>query len=475
MSTNMYYSMVNSPVTTLASSITASDTIIPLLDSSKLPAAPNIATIGTTENAETILYTSKDGNNLTGVTRGFQSSASVWNSGAIVARYYTAYDHNSFVDNITELQNKSADTSQFRTMLKIKSRQSGYNTDINMWSDHLDSLTGINTSLTSANVGVSGSRLALIGGIDSYTSLMLHMNGTQGSASVTDSSLTPKTITNSNATINTTTYKLGGGSLYFNGSAYISTPSDESLSIRNTTTNKCKDFTIDFWAKKATASAVQYTFFGQCNSAGSATTMPLRLTIETTNKLKAVMCQGTTEYNLNSVSSIADTNWHHIALVCDNLILKLFIDGVLDSTLDVSSIIPNISSNPFVIGRNGDYNGWYFSGYIDEFRYSINKARYTSSFVPFSGEYMSNSGSSVAYWNAVASEDVLNYIDIESSHTVNDGTINYSISRDNGTTFTPCTIGTITDISSQPSGTNIVLKADISNNAEIDSVAWGGI
>lgn len=84
--------MVNSPATYLAAGITASVTTIPVLDSSKLPAAPNLATIGTGETAETILYTGKSGNDLTGVTRGFQGTARAWNQGIQVARYLTAYD-----------------------------------------------------------------------------------------------------------------------------------------------------------------------------------------------------------------------------------------------------------------------------------------------------------------------------------------------------------------------------------------------
>jgi hypothetical protein len=94
--------MVNSPQTELASAITDTDTTIPLLDASKLPPAPNLATIGTGEDAETILYTGVSGNDLTGVTRGFQGSAKAWVQGTKVARYITAYDHDTFRGNIAD-------------------------------------------------------------------------------------------------------------------------------------------------------------------------------------------------------------------------------------------------------------------------------------------------------------------------------------------------------------------------------------
>jgi len=44
--TTMYPAVINSPSTTLYGSISAQDTTIQVDDSSKLPAAPNLATIG---------------------------------------------------------------------------------------------------------------------------------------------------------------------------------------------------------------------------------------------------------------------------------------------------------------------------------------------------------------------------------------------------------------------------------------------
>jgi hypothetical protein len=96
----MYSGQVNSPATTLAGDIDAAVTTIPLIDASILPAGPNIATIGNGNNAETIKYTSKVGNSLTGVTRGFQGTAKFWATGEQVARRYTEYDHAAFIKNI---------------------------------------------------------------------------------------------------------------------------------------------------------------------------------------------------------------------------------------------------------------------------------------------------------------------------------------------------------------------------------------
>lgn len=85
--------MVNSPVTTLVESITAAQiTDIEVVDGSKLPDGPNLATIGVTESAETIFYMGKNGNLLINVSRGFQGQAQAWSKGTYISRVFTAHD-----------------------------------------------------------------------------------------------------------------------------------------------------------------------------------------------------------------------------------------------------------------------------------------------------------------------------------------------------------------------------------------------
>ena len=102
----LYPAQVNSPLTFLASAIDSTQTTITVNDATKLPAAPNIATIGTGENAETILYTGKSGNDLTGVTRGFEGTAQSWGINTAIARVFTAYDYNSVKNNQNNLLNE---------------------------------------------------------------------------------------------------------------------------------------------------------------------------------------------------------------------------------------------------------------------------------------------------------------------------------------------------------------------------------
>lgn len=96
----LYDGIVNSPETELTQNISSTDTTISVKDASKLPAPPNLAVIGRNEDAETILYTGKSGNTLTGVTRGFQGQAKSWKAGAPVARRFTEYDWRAIKDNL---------------------------------------------------------------------------------------------------------------------------------------------------------------------------------------------------------------------------------------------------------------------------------------------------------------------------------------------------------------------------------------
>lgn len=98
----MYEAFVNSPITKIVEYISHEQEFIIVEDINKLPPAPNLATIGNDEDAETILYTSINGNELT-VQRGIEGVAKSWSAGTVIARNFTAYDHKAFKDNIEVL------------------------------------------------------------------------------------------------------------------------------------------------------------------------------------------------------------------------------------------------------------------------------------------------------------------------------------------------------------------------------------
>lgn len=106
----MYKGIVNSPMTELVNDIDTVQTTIEIMDGNALPNAPNIATIGIGEDAETILYGSKNGTTLSDVTRGFQGIAKAWDKGIAIARMFTAYDYEALIENIESVDEKADGT-----------------------------------------------------------------------------------------------------------------------------------------------------------------------------------------------------------------------------------------------------------------------------------------------------------------------------------------------------------------------------
>ena len=101
----MYEGLAFSPQTTLADSISASASVIPVSDVSVFPEAPNYATIGGNDGeGETILYTAKTSSALSGCIRGVEGTAKRWDSGEIISRNWTAKDHNVLIANLKALE-----------------------------------------------------------------------------------------------------------------------------------------------------------------------------------------------------------------------------------------------------------------------------------------------------------------------------------------------------------------------------------
>lgn len=111
----MYPGFPNSPVTTLAETLTIDATSATVIDGTKLPdTLPNLLTIGTDVDAETVLVTVKNSNVLT-ITRGIEGSAKQWNPGEIIGRMFTNYDHNAFKSNIEDLDSRVDDLEVMTT------------------------------------------------------------------------------------------------------------------------------------------------------------------------------------------------------------------------------------------------------------------------------------------------------------------------------------------------------------------------
>lgn len=216
-------------------------------------------------------------------------------------------------------------------------------------------------------------------GYDIYTKAMLHMNGSDGSVTFGDE-ISKVWTANGNAQIDTAQFKFGAASGLFDGAGdYVDTPDHVDFDVGS------GDFTIDFWVKRNSTGAAYVC--GQADSAFNVSSESVKIWFGASNTVNGSITQGSTAYNVTSTATITDTNWHHIAIVRSGNSLKIYIDGINDGTRDVTGITANNSSYKFAIGRPGEFNGVYFNGWIDEFRFSKGIARWTANFTPPTSEY----------------------------------------------------------------------------------------
>lgn len=127
--------------------------------------------------------------------------------------------------------------------------------------------------------------------------------------------------------------------------------------------NLTSSFTMMFWVRPTGQNALSTdrTIASKYNGSTG-----YRVYLSTDNKLNVSWTGGTT---LTSSTALPNSIWHNIAIVFSSNLTKLYIDGVLDST--VTSAAPTTNTNNFSIGaeyRNKSDIRNYFAGDIDEFR-----------------------------------------------------------------------------------------------------------
>lgn len=116
MERQLYPGIAFSPQTTLTENIGEADTIIKISDVSAFPEAPNLATIGIDEDGETILYTAKTEDALSGCQRGVEGTAKAWKAGEIIGRNFTAKDHNDLIASVKKIEEEKGKPSGTATL-----------------------------------------------------------------------------------------------------------------------------------------------------------------------------------------------------------------------------------------------------------------------------------------------------------------------------------------------------------------------
>jgi hypothetical protein len=213
-------------------------------------------------------------------------------------------------------------------------------------------------------------------------SLLLHMDGSNGSTTFTDSSSNALTVTaNGGAQISTSQYKFGGSSGYFDGSGGCLTLPDSSA------WDLPSDFTIEGWIYLTAYSNSYLGYYGAAivsqYSLGSGNA-GWELRVNGTSSAYNTINVYTGSTDLNFAASISLNQWTHIAVSRQGSSIKAFVDGTqAGSTITNSDSFTESGSRALYIGALNDSNyRFWFNGYIDDLRITKGIARYTSNFTP---------------------------------------------------------------------------------------------
>lgn len=196
-------------------------------------------------------------------------------------------------------------------------------------------------------------------------SLLLHMDGTNGSQTFTDSSSNNLTLTvNGNTQISTAiTPKFGTACGYF-----------DNLNPTGLETNSISlglnDFTLEGWIYHIPGANDPIFNQGNFDITGA-----FFVTLDTGNRL---VLYADNNVRFTSTATVPNSQWTYIAVTRSSGTYYFFINGVLDGTYTGSH---NHTQLPFKIGDG--YGGVRFwSGYMDDIRVTEGVARYTSNFTP---------------------------------------------------------------------------------------------
>jgi len=250
---------------------------------------------------------------------------------------------------------------------------------------------GIGTSSPSSKLDVEGDSLvefdlnatvAGIGGCDSNTGFLSHLDGSDGATSATDENCNAsgaKTITFvSTGQLDTAQKKFGTASFVGDGNSDYFTISDS-----NDFTIGDGNFTIDFWVRFNT---VQTTaFFSHLTNDST-----FEMAQYTSGVLQFYSVRSGVDTNIRGTWTPSVDTWYHVALVRSAAnTYNWYVDGnalsLATNDTDISNHT-NLSSVVYVGHRQDNSSTAYIDGWIDEWRFS-NSARWTTNFTPPTAPY----------------------------------------------------------------------------------------
>jgi hypothetical protein len=235
--------------------------------------------------------------------------------------------------------------------------------------------------------------------------LLLHMDGTQGSASFIDSSKYAHTMTVGGvATLDTASPHFGSADGKFPDT---SSPSNNFVRVQIIQGGELdilsgsQDFTIDFWVRLPPPAAASFFAFdygcdqatfngpgglpaGVVGQIGGMGLGPLQANAEVNTAIQRNLTGAQWGATGGTALTLSTDTWYHFALVRTAGTPIVFLNGVqlaFSSSQWLDYVFPPTASY-VTVGRTATVNGSQAPGFVDEFRVTAGIARWTSNFTP---------------------------------------------------------------------------------------------
>jgi hypothetical protein len=253
-------------------------------------------------------------------------------------------------------------------------RIGAFDASVGYWYGYIDELRISNICRWSANFTVPSLAYAPAPVDDSYTKLLLHFNGPDTSTNFLDQSAIHTVVPYSTAHINTAEKYFGVSSAHVAGQSI-------DCGIHADWIIADQDFSADCWIRSATLptnGTYQKIFSHNYANAADWTGIQIR-NASGVYYLEYIHYVGSALINLSAVITIATNEWHHCAITKSEQDFYLFFDGVLVATTNTAQSITglNASAKLYISGQTNVYT---WTGWIDEFRWSVGIARWTADF-----------------------------------------------------------------------------------------------
>jgi len=351
----------------------------------------------------------------------------------------TSYDDDAVRDDIATLalhQATDANAAKYNLV----------NTNVDQYEDSTGVASFTDCARNEAGEYVSTAVSSPTG--DDNTVILLHMEDT----GLTDSSQNAITTTlNGDTARSSAQAKFGTYSAHFDGTGdYLSLP-DINANDPEVTTPTTGVFTIDCWINQTSRSASDRFFCFGNDGTPAGGTSPVGLAMSY-NAATTINMFNTAGSNVFTYPSVDFGTWHHFAVMrASNGTTYNWYDGVNKGSgtgAPGSANIVGADGTVFLAARSGS-TAEYFTGYIDEFRFSNNE-RYTGgvAFTPPTAAYTTDSFSATGNYVSTATTAnasvtsmgmVITYKNAYGTNTLNTDIV-AEVSADSGSNYTTCVL-----------------------------------